>query len=100
MDRDALAARDEADDRVRRRRLAAARESGQQTIDADDENPVAAVGSAAASHDEFRLGGSGRRKRLRERRDRGLHLAAVDLVAREWREEIVGAREPRLRRDR
>src|SRR5690348_18186982 len=38
MDRDSLAARDEADDRIRRRRLAAARESGQQPVDADDED--------------------------------------------------------------
>ena len=38
MNRDAFAPRDEADDRIRRRRLAAARETRQQAIDADDED--------------------------------------------------------------
>src|SRR5919201_3164572 len=53
VDRDALAARDEADDRVGRRRLAAARKAGQQAIDTDDENPLAAVRRATASRNDL-----------------------------------------------
>ena len=43
MDGDALAASDEADDRIGRRRLAAAREPGQEPVDADDEDAVTAA---------------------------------------------------------
>ena len=98
MDRDPLAARDEAHDRVGGRGLAASREPRQQPVHADDENAVAAAGGTAAPHDDLGLGARRRRRGgLRDGRDRGLHLPAVDLVAGERGEEILGFREAGLR---
>jgi hypothetical protein len=56
---------------------------------------------AAAPHDDFGLAGRRfRRRRLRDGVDRCLHLLAVNLVARERSEQVVGLREAGLRCDR
>ena len=101
VDRDALAARDEADDR---RRAAPACSSARDASSAGRRRrpgcrwptPVARLcrvstsGSASAR--------SAPPRRLHHRADRGLDLAQVDLVARDRREEIVGLGEPGLGR--
>ena len=104
MDRDALAARDEADDRIGRRGLAAARERGHQPVDADDQDAAAGSPALRWRVDDFGLGAR-RRRRPRPARARRGSLPArclrVDLVARQRREQLVGAwRSPPSRRPR
>ena len=101
MNRDTLAPGDEADDRVGRRRLAAAREPRHQPIDTDDEYAAAPRAGLALARDDLRLCRRRFRvRRLRDRLDGRMHLPRVDVVARVCREELVQLAEARLRRDR
>ena len=63
--------------------------------------PCPRAGCAAAARDDFGLGGAGcAAAGCATRVDRRLHLLAVDLVARERGEQILGLRETRLGRER
>jgi hypothetical protein len=87
---DALAASDEAQERVRRRRLAAAREAGHQAVDADDEYSAACPFSLAAVGDHRFFGPGGKRFiGLACRVDGLLQRSRVDLRTRDRREKIV-----------
>src|SRR5206468_263873 len=101
VDRDALAARDEADDRVGRRRLAAARETGHQPIDADDENAAARARRLALARDDAFLFRARRQCfGSADRADGLLQGAQVDLGARHGCEEVIDLRVSRLGGDR
>ena len=98
MDRHALAAGDEADDGIGRRRLAAASKAGHQPIDADDENAAARAAGAAFLRDDFRCLDR-RGLDVCDRLDCGLHVLRVDVVTRERRKEFFELRKSRFCRD-
>src|SRR5262249_19889794 len=79
VDGDALAAGDEADDRIGRRWLAAACEPGHQAIYADDQDAAAGARRPALAR-QHRFVSCGRRgSRLGKRVNRSLHLPRVEL---------------------
>ena len=86
----ALAARDEAADRVGRRRLAAARQLRQQRIDADHQH--AALGRLSPARERFAaaITSSGVRRRLGRAQQR-LDVAQRELVLADHLEQVVGA---------
>ena len=103
VDRHALAARDEADDAVGRRRLAAAREHRHQPVDAERRGcrcPPPPPCSARRSPGSASFGRSVRASGCTTRLDRSLDLPRVELLAPDRGEEIVGLLEARLFRDR
>ena len=93
VDRDALAARHEAANRIRRRRLAAFGELGRKAAHADHQHATPCRRAAFF----LLISGGCDRRGSPPRLQRDLQLPQVDLVARHRREQLVGLGEAELR---
>ena len=90
-----LPLRDEAADRIRRRRPAAARQAGQQRIDADDEHAAA---RALAGRERFAARSARRRGGGSRRAQQRLDVAQREFVLADDLEQRLGVLEAELRR--
>ena len=96
MNGNTLAAGDETDDRIRGRRLAAARKPCHQAIDANDENSAASAGGLALAWQNRVVDARCRDVGFRKRLNRCLHLTRVEFRTSHGCEKILELGEARL----